>query len=196
MGFTVVAGFAVKFDASQVERAMAELGENAPRAVARAITRSATSTRAVMARDIAADLGLKVSTVKEQLKVHDARPDSLTARISVSGKPIPLIEFKAKWTKRSGVRTNLQAPAKGHYPDAFIAIVGRGHRGVFKRVPGGKRRGPAPHRSQLPIYELHGPSLPAVFGKLTDKALAHAETELQKNLAHELDYALKQSTQQ
>jgi hypothetical protein len=185
----------IKFDTRKVEVALDRMTEIPAKAGARAINRTMTSTRAVLARDIAADLGLKVSTVKDQLRLMNARPDSLTGRITVSGKPIPLIEFKAKWSRRSGVRTNLQPPAKGRYPDAFIATVGRGHTGVFKRVPGGKRRGPKPHRSQLPIYELHGPSLPAVFGKMTPKALAHAEAELQKNLAHETAFALKQAAQ-
>lgn len=195
-----MASIAVTFDGRQLARAIDELADKAPKAIARAINRSVTSTRAVLARDIAADLGLKVGAVKDKLLIREANPNALEARISVSGKPIPLIAFKARWNRKSGVRTNLGPPGQGTYPNAFIATVRTkgavedrafhdGHDGVFQRVTRGKGS------KRLPIKELHGPSLPKVFATLTPKALAHAEVELEKNLAHEIDFALKQSAQ-
>lgn len=186
----MAAAFSVKFNTAQIDKAIQALGAQAPKAIARAINRSVVTTRAVLARDISGDTGLKVSAVKEQLKVTDAQPDRLIAQIRVSGKPIPLIDFKARQT-RTGVTARL--PGTKRYQGAFIARMKSGHRGVFKRVPNGKRRGPKPHRSQLPIYELHGPSLPKVFTKFTPSALKAGEESLQKNLAHELSFALKQS---
>lgn len=178
--------FAIRYPADQIDRAMDQLGVRAPRAIARALNRAVVSARTVMQRGIASDLRLKVGVVREQLKIQNARPEALTARLSVSGARIPLIDFNARQLKRSGVRAKLPPPGKGKYPHAFIATMRSGHRGVFQR----RTRGPGSTR--LPIDELHGPSLPAVFAKMTPKAIAAGEASLMKNMEHELAFELSQ----
>lgn len=180
--------FQIKLDDAALQRALDSLGRRGTQVIARSMNRAVVTARAVLARDISQDLGLRVGVIRDQLKIRNARPEELKATISVSGKPLPLINFKARQT-RQGVSANL--PTLKRYEGAFIATVGKGqHRGVFKRVPGANRRGPKPNRSQLPIYELHGPSLPKVFAKLTPNALKAGEEALMKNLAHEINYAL------
>jgi hypothetical protein len=63
-----------------------------------------------------------------------------------------------------------------------------GHRGVFERADKAGR----PLTTRLPIQEKFGPSLPHVFVKFTPAALAFGGEQLQKNLAHELRFALAQ----
>lgn len=183
-----MASFTLKFDTGNLERALQQLGNRAPSAVARALNRSAVSTRVVMARAIAQDTKLKVGTVREQVAIQEAKPAAaqLVARISVSGKRIPLIDFQARGPYPSrgrgrGVTARLPT-GKGRYPNAFIAQMKSGHKGVFQRA----------RKSRLPIYELFGPSLPKVFIKYVALGLARGEESLQKNLAHEVRYALKQ----
>ena len=63
-----------------------------------------------------------------------------------------------------------------------------GHRGVFQRVPGATRRGPSPNRSQLPIYELHGPSIGHVFGKHRQQAVDRMLEQLEKTFDAEMKF--------
>jgi hypothetical protein len=81
----------------------------------------------------------------------------------------------------------------GKYPQAFIATMRSGHRGVFMRVGASSRRSAGARSANLPITELHGPSIPLVFGKHLAAGLARGEAQLRKNLVHELRFALQES---
>jgi hypothetical protein len=179
--------FSLTFKDAEMQRAIDQLGAKAPRAIARALNRAAVSTRTVMASAVAKDTGLKVGTIREQLRIEQAKPveGKLAARITVSGKRIPLIDFRARGPEPSrgrgrGVSARLPG-GKGRYPHAFIATMKSGHRGVFQRRA----------QTRLPVYELHGPSLPHVFVKHIAVGLARGEESLAKNLAHELRFALR-----
>jgi hypothetical protein len=171
----------------QVERLVDRYVDRFPVAIARALNRAGTSTRAVMARAISKDTGLPVNTVRGKLHLDKATPHHLVVRISVTGKRLPLINFKARGPEPSrgrgrGVTARLPGGA-GRYPHAFIATMATGHKGVFQR----QSRGPGSRR--LPIRQLYGPSLPKVFEKVTPEGLAAGEAALVKNLVSELRFA-------
>ena len=50
-----------------------------------------------------------------------------------------------------------------------------------------------PKKYRLPIKQLYGPSIPAIFGKdpVINPVLKSADERLEKNLKHELDYELR-----
>lgn len=172
----------IKYPSAVIDRALALIGARTPHALSRAMNRAVVTTRTVMARDIADDTNLGVRTVTKELKVTKASPDSLRARISVSGSKIPLDAWKPTASRRNGVRAKLPPPGKGRYPHAFIATMKSGHRGVFQRATLGKGS------KRLPIYQLHGPALPAVFAKLSPRAIAAGQESLMKNFEHELGF--------
>lgn len=172
-----------------------------PGAVARAMNRAGVSMRALMAQRISAELKMKSGAVKDAMPLSQATAKRLEVRLSASGRAIPLINFNARGPvpsrgRGNGVRTSLGPPAAGHYPKAFIATVGKGHRGVFVRVPGANKRGPKPNRSQLPIKQLYGPSIPRVFTNFSQEVLDRGEESLIKNLRSEIRYALDQTAAQ
>jgi len=178
--------FSLKLNTADMDRAITQLGNRATPAIARALNRAAVSTRTVMVRLVSQDTGLKVGAVRDQTSITKAtaKAGRLAAQIIISGKPVPLIDFNARWNRRRGVTARLRG-GKGTYPHAFIATMPGGHRGVFQRVPGALRRGPAPQRAGLPIYELHGPTLASVFRKHIGVGLARGAEAIQTNLAHE-----------
>lgn len=165
-----------------------------PAAIARALNRAGTSTRALLASRVGADMGLRVGTVRDEIKIMRATPNRPMVRLEIRGRRLPLIEFKARGPVPSrgrgrGVTAKLPGGA-GRYPHAFIATMRSGHTGVFQRKPGAQRHGPPPHKSQLPIYELRGPSLPHVFAKFADEGLARGQEALLTNLQSELQFAM------
>lgn len=180
---------------ADVERGLANLHAKYPNAVARAINRAADSGRVAMTRAVAKDTGLAQKNVKPEIQIARATAWKPAAQIWVSGRRLPLIAFKARGPEPSrgrgrGVSYRLPGGQKKN-AHAFLATMRSGHRGVFKRVPGANRRGPKPNRSQLPITELHGPSLPHVFEKHMDAGKKRAQEALVKNLQSEIRFALK-----
>lgn len=158
------------------------------RASVRAMNRAMASARTVMVRAIARDVGLKASVVRDALPLREATWSHPEARLSASLKRIPLIDFHARGTKRGGVTYRL-GRGTSRLPHAFIATMPTGHVGVFERVAGAARRGPAPNRSQLPIKQKFGPSLGHVFRKFRPDGIARALEMFAKNFDHEMAFA-------
>lgn len=180
--------FSLHYHDERIKHAVDVLGVEAPKAIARALNRGATTARATMQRRVAVDMKLKVGAVREEIKVDQARPfaDRLRARVWVTGNRIPLIDFGARQTKR-GVSADTGQGRKV-YPHTFIAKMRSGHVGVFQRKTIGRGS------KRLPIIERFGPSLPLVFSKHAQEGLVAGEASIAKNLEHELGYALQQAS--
>jgi len=185
------------FELGQLRKDLEELGSQGDVVMARALNRAIVSGRTAMTRAIVADTGLQSRYVSREIKVDRAQKSRPVAAIEIAGRRIPLIAFGARGPEPSrgrGRGVSYRLPmGRGRVPDAFIATVGAGHRGVFRRKPGARRRGPRPLRSQLPIFELRGPSLPHVFEKKFPVFRAAAEESLLKNLASEISFERSKS---
>jgi hypothetical protein len=196
----------LNLNTSQTERALRRFQAKAPAAIARALNRSIDSGKTVMVRVLAKDMGLKQAYIRERIGTIPAKPDvRATAVLTARKKPIPLIAFNARGPEPSRGRgrgvTARNPGGAGRYPHAFIARVRYQragtepglHKGVFQRVVGANRVGPKPHRSQLPIRQLYGPSIAHVFTKNAAVGLARAQEQLPKNIRHELRFALSKA---
>lgn len=146
-------------------------------ALVRALNKTADQVKVQAAREVqAAGYTLKIGTIKAAIKVRRASQGSLNARVVASGRPIPLIQYKARQTAK-GVTVDVQKGRK-LIAGAFIATMRGGHRGVFVREAGGKHRKVNKTRGgwhQLPIRELFGPSVP---DGLANKAVQDALQQL------------------
>lgn len=174
---------------------VARLRKKAPVAQVRALNRAIASANTAMLRVISTDMGVKIGDLRDKIKVQQATPERLRARLYASAKRIPLIDFGAKGPEPSrgrgnGVTVKL-GRARTRIPNAFIAKMKSGHRGVYRRVDNGTgRRGPLPYRSQLPIRELFGPSIWKVFTKNKQIGIDRGREQLIKNLQSEFRFAL------
>lgn len=187
-----MAAIQIQFKNSGAVAGLAHLGPVGDRAVTRALKRTGVSARAVMASLIAKDTGLRVSRVREDMRI-DVPPGGQSVSVSVSGRRIPLIEFRASGpqpTRGRGRSVSATVGQRRSYPGAFIARMGTGHVGVFKRAQTLTRRSKGAWSQNLPIKELFGPSLPQVFTKFLPEGAARAEEALAKNLEHELAFEL------
>ena len=179
--------FTIKADLSNWTRAIERLRDRAVPAQVRALNRSVTTARTHMARLIADDMQLKVSTVRDRIKIQQATKGLLSATLRASLYRFPLLEFGAKGPEPSrGKGRGVTAKTKTRrYPHAFIATMRSGHRGVFQRRDS----------DRLPIAELTGPSVAQVFGKFHADGIRVAQEALRKNLEHEFKFALRESAQ-
>ncbi len=168
---------ASEVDLKRVRAALEAYPKKAQRASVRALNKAAKSGKTLLGRKIAKDMGLKVGDVSRGISVRRATPTTFCVILGASLKRIPIIQFKAKSTKR-GVSYRAGSKRK-KLAGAFIATMPAGHTGVFKRKGAGR----------LPITELRGPSIGHVFLKYSDEALARAQEQFPKDLAHELRFA-------
>lgn len=172
----------IRLDDRDLLRGIAAHKARFPYAIRRALKRTATSTTALMAKSIAQDTGLPSRFVKKEIKI-DTLGD-VGVRIRVEGDRIPLIAFKARGPEPSrgkGRGVSYRLPGgRGRDPNAFIATMKSGHRGVYKRTT----------KARLPIVQLHGPSLMGVFVRYMQQGAEHAKEALIKNLRAEISYAL------
>lgn len=188
-----MAAVLIEFNNAAVIASLEQLGRAGDIAIKRALSRTATSVRAAMATEVAKDTGVRVSKVRDEIKVR-IDPEARAATVSISGARIPLIEFRASGREPSrgkgrGVSAVIEGKRK-RYPNAFIATMRSGHRGVFTRVGASTRRSAGGWARNLPIAELNGPSLPHVFAKFIPLGVQRAGEQLAKNLEHELSFAL------
>ncbi len=169
---------AIEVDNKMVLKALKAYPKKAERASVRALNKAAKSGKSLLTRKIAKDMGLKVGDIRDKIFMRKASATNFFVLLRASLKRIPLVKFGAKATKRG---VSYRAGSKRtKLAGAFIATMPSGHRGVFKRRLATGR---------LPITELRGPSIGHVFLKYSDEALARAQEQFPKDLAHELRFA-------
>ncbi len=163
------------------------------RVAVRAMNRGVLAGRTYLASNISRDIGLKVGDVKKALSTRDATPNKLQASVAASLKKIPLVQFKARGPEPSrglgnGVTYSIGG-ARRRLPNAFIARMASGHRGVFTRVGKSVRKSTGARSKNLPITQLYGPSLGGVFKKYRTPAMQRMQEAMDKTFSRDLAYA-------
>ena len=185
----------VRIDTREWERALKALGgKNAMKAGVRAVNRTAKNAKTAMVRVVATDMALQQKMVRDRITATSAKTSGPPAAyLYADQKRVPLINFKARQTKRRGVTARLPTGA-GKYPNAFIATMKSGHQGVYSRNTAirsrkGMRRGsPA-----LGIHELFGPSIAESFTTNQQVAETRSIEMLSTNFANEVKFLLSQA---
>lgn len=196
-----MAAIDLSLDTTPWMTALDQLGKRGAIAIARGINRTAASERTAMARAIAADMGVKVSTARDAIKVEKASASTMEGRVVARGKRLPLIVFKARGPlptrgRGNGVTYNIRGHRKT-IQQAFLATTtvqsdgtGGEHRGVFIRASQLARISKGGWGKNLPIKQLYGPSIARVFANLLPVGEARRTEVLAKNVQHEIEFEL------
>ena len=173
----------IRFDASKAIGNIESLTPKSRRAISRGLNKTAGNVRTAASVAIRRRRALSAKVVRNALAIRRATPSKLVSSLVVTGKPIPLRDYKARQTKK-GVTAQV-SPGKRklitHRGNAaFIVQKLSGH--VFARQ--GKGR--------LPIKKLFGPSLPSTFVQQEVRAAwtATARDALPKRIAEEVRFEL------
>ena len=198
----------VEFDKRKlksIERQVRGIPGAMKRIMPRAINRTAKTARARTARKIAGKVKVRVSEVKKGIRILTACGDLWHARLIITTRRIPLIQFGARQFKK-GVKYQIsKAGGRKIIKGAFIqtmpitgATQARGHRGVFKRdidadLSEGRDKKGRPRKNRLPIREKFGPSLGIVFedaASIAAETIAETNAELEKNIDSQVRFLL------
>jgi len=186
----------VKADEQQlrrVQKLLREVPNKMPQAMSRAINKTGTSTKAEIARLIAANAKIKQKGIKKGIRMKKATRSRWLATLNITSRRIPLIYLKTRKTKKGvtyqgpgDVYANKQKIGKaGLITSAFKQkMPSSGHKGIFLRRI----------NKRLPIDELFGPSPAELFEGvkgIAKQVTRSANEKLSKNIDAKLNYILE-----
>lgn len=160
----------------EVRRLLTDLPDNGQtRILNRVLNDAASFTEREVGREVSGEVTLSQRDVREFVNVTRSNFSTLSARVTITGAPIPLILFNVNQTQRGlSVRVRREGPRE-IFPESFIVrlprqrinedrtvtrLGGFGREGAFRRRldrSTGRRVG------RLPIDERYGPSIPNVY---------------------------------
>lgn len=186
----------VKTNVNDVINELQAAARDARPAVARALNRMIGQVKVRGSREVrAAGYKLKISDIKDAIRINRATQGRLAASAIASGRPIPLIKYGARQVGK-GVSVDV-LNGRQTIAHAFIASTPSGSRQVFVREPGARHKkvvkGGKPVWTALPIKKKYGPSIPdALANKAVERALlALIAEKFPGILAHEHEWLKK-----
>ncbi|MFU1797374.1 phage tail protein [Paenibacillus azoreducens] len=182
----------VSIDAKQLKQATISLQfvqKNIPKAFVSAMNRVGQGVKTEASKKVRETYDIKAGDIKRygNIRVTKANAASLQLLLTSKGPNIPLIRFKTRPSKPPKRRPKvLMASVKKSggkpIPGAFVAAMGSGHVGVFKRAG----------KSRTPISELYGPAVPIMLNEpgVAEHLQDEANKRMQKRLDHEVNRVL------
>ena len=154
------------------------------KAANRTIRRMGTRFRTTAVKEVRKTYNIKAKTLKQKIRArtHYDKEGNQSWRFYVSGKPMSLIHFAPRQTKKGvSVKIKKQSGRK-IIKGAFIAKGKNGNLRVFKRV--GKER--------LPLDTKYTISIPQMFNEeILDKAKKEVEDNYQQEFERNINYYLR-----
>lgn len=175
----------IVFDKKKMEMAQAMLSgikNGFPKAVSRAINRTATTTNVQASKLIKKEYTIKGGT---KGTVTKATTSMLAGNINFKGRPRLLRNFSMGITKKGITARVKRSSGRRLIPRTFIRpLVGSNVPGVLQRKKGAAR---------YPIEVLHGPSLPQMAGNVNvqPEVEKFIQEKMDERLNHEVDALLK-----
>jgi len=175
----------IVFDKKKMEMAQAMLSgikNGFPKAVSRAINRTATTTNVQASKLIKKEYTIKGGT---KGTVTKATTSMLAGNINFKGRPRLLRNFSMGITKKGITARVKRSSGRRLIPRTFIRpLVGSNVPGVLQRKKGAAR---------YPIEVLHGPSLPQMAGNVNvqPEVEKFIQKKMDERLNHEVDALLK-----
>lgn len=190
-GRSILGGVNVSNDAAAFRASVERFkSQQMNRAIAIALNRTADGVQAEAIRRIRRSYKIQAGVLRSGFVVRRAYAGKLQSMVYASGRPLNLIGFGARQTKK-GVTVDVKGTRK-LIPGAFIATLSNtGYRGVFSRKTGadGRRVG------RFPIKTLTTVSVPGLFRKeiVQENLAAVATDRFRRELASAVRFI--QSTQ-
>jgi len=179
---------------NHLAREVKQHGRLLQKAGVRALNKTATTVRKNSGIEVRKTLNLKASVVKKQLSIKKANAANPVAEIASTYKSVPVSHFNGVRQTKKGVSVTLRKDkTRKLFKGAFIRTMPNGHKGVFRRSSKATRYSkgrPQTSSPNLKIQELKGPTVQGVFVEKLDHLVVQGNPILDKNLNHEIDYAL------
>jgi hypothetical protein len=169
-GYRVMSFISIEVDGKtldEVKFMLATVKNGAERAIIQASNRTAITARSRVVKTTASRLNLLQKRIKEETRVIPTKSASIGARVQISRKAIPLIDFP-HLESFIGVSVAVRRSGPDRvYKHRFISQMRSGHVGIFER----RLRSSGVPVGRLKIDEKAGPSIGMVFHFEDEKKL-------------------------
>ena len=196
-----MAGFEIKIDKEELEnvkKTLAGIKNGYTSVVVRALNKTITGVQTDSVAEVSKIITPTKTAIRKTFKLKKANYRQVSAAVRSTGKPIPLINYKARQTAKKGVTVQIYKKGEREsWPYSFIATMRSGHKGVFsrekppyktnksKKLPW-KRLSP---KYRLPINEKFGPTIPDIMKR--DSVMNPILQKASNRLTKEIDSSLK-----
>jgi len=179
-------------DAKQLKRATIGISfvqDNVPKAFAATLNRVGQGLKTEASKIVRKSYDVKHKDVisRGNIRITKADPARLQLILSSRGRNIPLIHFKTRpanpeTRKPKVLKASVKKSGGKPIPGAFVARMGNGAVGVFRRSG----------KSRLPIDQLYGPAVPVMLNEpgVADHLQDEARKRMEKRLDHEMNRVL------
>jgi hypothetical protein len=194
-------------DKAVISLLLANIKNGYPKAMSRAINAGLSTARIEARRKVQEEVTAKTTYVNAAFEEQKATYSKLSGSLVSTGQPLPLIAYK---TSQINAGVNVQVNTSGSkslIKKAFISTVKAGntgeHKGVFIRQSRIKGKGKWPvgkkmvlrvrdDKYRLPIKQLFGPSIPAIFerGPIMEHVESKGGEKCQEELLRQTDLLL------
>ncbi len=148
----------VHVDSKAIEAEFARISRaTRGRWIQQSVNWAAVKTAVEVNRRVRDELALKGKRVRKAISVRRGFGGAIAAAVTIRGQGVPLVEYKAKQTRRGVTVKVKKRGARKRLPKHFLAQMRSGHVGVFSRTTS----------KRLPIKEKFGPD---VFNIVDDAA--------------------------
>ena len=204
-----------------VERTLSILKLGSADAIRFATNDALKGIRTEASRLVREQVNLAAKIVNQHFIINKMFPSNMSADITCSGEPLPLIHYGASQTNKGVTLKVLKKGTRKLLRHAFIAEMESTHVGVFWRTakrrtlggknfkPGVRMKLPSPEKRsgeqilkgegnfQLPIHELYGPRVPDVFDDpgVMNPTLEDADTRFSDRLDYHTERLLDKARQ-
>lgn len=183
---------------------LGDMAKFAPHVIARAANKTMTGIRTDTTNEIAKEITTKKKTIRDTITVLKMSPKTLTGFVRSKGRPLNLIHFKARETKKGVTLQVYKKDPRKLIEHAFVIKGLSGEKKVYWRKKGewehtgrgkkpGVKYGALPFHYRFPVQLLSGPRIPDVMAKerILKSILSKADERIEKNLDHEVTRELK-----
>ena len=179
----------VKANVKELQAMFRQFPREVRMAAVSALNKTGSTTKTAMYKRIKERrlLTMSAADIKSRLRLYKASTAHLTTTVSISGKPIPLNQFKTR-ARKDGVYANVigagyKGPVSKYGNKGFTNRGLGGGTAIFVRTTG----------QRLPIEKMFGPSLPsAITAAGWDETILQVEMAetWQRNIINQLQWRL------
>jgi hypothetical protein len=181
-------------DIRNAQSLLRHIPKGAEKALARAVNRTLTGTRAEAVRQVRGKFIVKAQTVRDTMEIRKASYTKPRGFLVSRGRPLSLTRFKVtpkapKSTRgksvqsRPRVRLSVTRGKQTTLQRAFLARMNSGV-GLFQRKGRGRR---------APIRKLYGPSVPQMLhhDRIAEEIETTTAERMKKELNHQISFLLE-----
>jgi hypothetical protein len=164
---------------NQVIRRLQSLDINVKRTLSRAVNDTATHARSEAIKGITREWNIKAKDVRSTFNIKRATPDNPVAELSSKGRPIPLLYFAAKQTRKG---TTYKVKKRGGREVLERGWINRLRRGVAVGIRRSMKRLPITAPAVPGVYHAWGEQLPEQAPKVSAFLLRRIEQLIKREL--------------